>query len=110
MPSKAAALAPGNDISDSVWPAKASRRTSITHPASPAATATIEPAASALSMKWYSRTSPRSWSGFHVSVVGVAALAPMGSRPVLLRVHLPVGVAVMVMRRRIGGADDDQPA
>src|SRR5947209_8679005 len=102
-PSKAAPAAPGKAISDRVWPANASRRTSISHPAIPAATATMVPAASALTMKRYSRTSDTSWNGSHVGEAPAAA----STMPVSAG-SVPLGMAVVVVRRRVGRADHHQ--
>ena len=62
------------------------------------------PASSALTMKWYSSSCATSCARFQVSV-GCAASA--GMRAVRRAGRI---VAVVVMRRRLGLADDDQPA
>ena len=47
IPASAAPLAPGNDITASVWPAKLCRRSTMNQPATAAMSATIVPASSA---------------------------------------------------------------
>ena len=54
-PSRIAPAAPGNETTAKVWPAKLWRRSTMNHPMAPAATATIVPACSALTMKCWPR-------------------------------------------------------
>ena len=67
----------------------------MNHPSSPAITATTLPAISAFTMKWYSSTSFRSCTGFHVRC-GLMASVDMF-------------MAIVVMRRRFRLAHDDKP-
>src|ERR1035437_7820497 len=114
MPINAAAPAPGKAIIESVCPAKVSRRSTIIQPAAPAIPATSPPASRALTMKWYSTSSPTSvrtfqerWGpatsvgmGVAVVVALVVAMAVRGSAGVI--------VAVVVVGRGIRLSDDDQ--
>src|SRR5947209_4205519 len=104
IPISDAPLAPGKAIIESVWPAKACRRSTISHPTTPAITATMLPARSALTMKWYLRTSPRSRARFQLSVgftlSGGMCVAAVGC----------LRMAVVMVRGRLGLADDDEAA
>src|SRR6202007_1456742 len=105
-PASAAAAAPGKAIIDSVCPAKASPRSTITQPTTPDITATTLPASSALSMKWYSRSCLTSSTTFQLNV-GLVASADAGMR---VLVSLAVLMTVVVMRRRLWLAGDDEGA
>src|ERR1700716_39700 len=106
MPASVAALAPGNAIIESECPAKASWRSTISQPTSPAITATMLPAINALDMKWYSRTSLMSRATFQPRV-GLALSAGM---EVELLAGRCICVAVVMVSRRIGLANDHEPA
>src|SRR5947209_19754901 len=96
-PISSAPAAPGKAISDSVCPAKLSRRRTMNHPVSPAVIATAVPAASALTMKGNCvsrrtsdtrlRDTPASGSG-----------------------SVPMPMPVAVMGRRFRQADDEETA
>src|SRR5436190_5789462 len=83
-------------MSESVWPANVCRRSTTNQPVIPAMTATIVPASSALTMNAYERSSWRSSSGFAERPWKIAASAML--------------VAVAVHERRLGLADDHEPA
>src|ERR1035441_9672109 len=101
-PRSAAALAPGKAIIESVCPAKVSRRRIITHPTTPAITATMPAARRALIMKWYSSSWPTSRTRFQLSW-GLAPSAGMS-----VAVGMGVLVAVVMVGRGLGLADHDQ--
>src|SRR5690348_7750856 len=82
-------------MTDSVWPAKACRRSTMYQPTTAASTATIVPASSALTMNGKANSSRRSVIGLSESWV-------------LISGHELVPVTVMVRRLRM--PDDDQAA
>src|SRR5450759_1160083 len=102
----AAPLAPGKAIIDSVCPAKVSRLTSISQPTRAAITATTLPASSALTMKWYSSSSPRSRARFRLSR-GLVISEGIGMAVAMAGA---VGVAVVMVGRGLGLADHHQAA
>src|SRR5712692_6516219 len=79
-----------------VCPAKVCRRRTMNQPVTPAMTATIVPASSALTMNGYEKSCRRSLIGFQES--------PWKSEASSMR------VAVAVHERRLGLSDDDEPA
>src|SRR6516225_5116436 len=89
----AAPAAPGNAMTDRVWPVKLWRRSTMYQPATAASTATIVPASSALTMNGNVNSSRRSVTGSSESCV-------FTSRNQF--------VAVAVHVRRLGLADHDQ--
>src|SRR2546429_1236639 len=108
MPASAAALAPGKAIIESVWPAKVSPRSTISQPTTPDMTATMLPASSALTMKWYSSTWLTSCARFQPSC-GLDSSAGMdvsvGVRGAIARW---VCVTIVMERGRLGLAHYDQ--
>src|SRR3989442_12038871 len=79
-----------------VWPAKVCRRRTMNQPMTPAITATIVPASSALTMNWNETSSWRSVTGFQESPWKIAASG--------------MCVTVAVNEGRLGLPDDDEPA
>src|SRR5205085_1148135 len=89
-----AAAAPGKAITESVCPAKVCRRRTMNQPVTPAMTATIVPASSALTMKGYAKSWCMSVSGFQESPWNTAAS----------------GMTVAVHEGSFWLPDDDEPA
>src|SRR5207237_5615973 len=83
-------------MTESVWPAKVCRRSTMNQPVTPAITATIVPASSALTMNRYEKSCRTSSTGFQDSPWKIAASS--------------MGVAVAVDERRLRLPDDDEPA
>ena len=89
-----APAAPGKAITESVWPAKVWRRSTMNQPIAPAITATIAPASSACTMKGNSVSCSRS---------------PTGSQERLAS-SVDMIVAGVVVGGRLRRADDDEAA